>query len=365
MSLALLAALLALPSFAAVRVTLRAPLAPAPAIMTLPLILPATLPAVGLTGGSLAPALAPLLLSPAAPPVMNVLAAPAAQSSERSFAGGAYSLDGSLPASFSVADKEDSAWVAAVIEAARASRTGRRVLKKIDELHQQRGHPVTIVVTRLEANMGEYDYDWEMVRMGAHFRKGTPAEAAPVLIHELLHVVQKEGGLPVDAIELELEAFGVTLKMIDELGLPFKPRSFERQVYKNFRRPLPEFVAWLTEQYSGSQSLRSGIKAYLKTLAEQEEAAQSAIARLEKRKAKQEAIIKAMRKSGQSKKVIKAYSLGQLAPIKAKLIEKRAILDWIHRDIDLLSTPEGAARYRAYSRRVMAMLRRYQKTYDR
>lgn len=387
----LLLLLLALPSFAQVRVSLHAPITASPMIR-----MPA-LPSLSLGAAAVLPTLsAPTLSAPAlsaAPLPLPAMGAqdftalpasaerdstPAPQSPEQSSAAGAQLFDGAaslagsadsavpvapLPASISVADPKDAAWLASVIAVARQSRTGRRVLKQIDGLLKTRGRPLTMVVTTLGANNGEYVYDWEILRMGAHYRKGEPAAAAPILVHELLHVVQKEYGLPTDALELELEAFAVTLMVYHELGLPLPPRSFEKQVDKNFRGPLKDFVSWLAKEYKTNLSIRDGLEAYQETLEERAESEESSLKRLEKRLAKQEAIIQGMRDSGQPSEMIKTYAAEQLGPIKLKMMETRANLKWARRDLDLLSTPEGVARYRAYAARVNALLRRYQKTY--
>lgn len=368
--------LLAVPSLAQVRVTVRAPLAAAPMIGT-PVLLS---PALGAAPSLSAPLLTTPLLAPTALPVSPAQdSAPAPQSSEQAAASAAKLFDGSaplaarddgalpvpapLPASLSVADPKDSAWLASVVAAASESKTGRRVLKQIDALLKKRGRPLTMVVTTLGANNGEYVYDWEMVRMGAHYRKGEPAAAAPILIHELLHVVQKEHGLPTDALELELEAFAVTLMVYHELGLPLPPRSFEKEVDKNFRKPLAEYVDWLAERYPANLSIRDSLEHYTAALEERVEEEEASLARLETRLAKQQAIIKGMRDSGQPEESTRSYEADLLGPIKLQIKDNLASLKWAQRDLDLLSSPEGLARYRAYYRRVMSLLRRYHKTY--
>lgn len=269
-----------------------------------------------------------------------------------------------VPAYLSVPNPEDRPWVAKVLEAAQGSPTGRKVLSRIEKLTKEQGRPLTLVVLDLRSNNGEYVYDWEVVRLASSFRKLDPLFAAPTIVHELLHVLQKADGLPVDAVEMELEAHLITLRVIRELGVPLMPGSFEEGAHKALKKSAAKFVKYVVDAYDNNRPLgQGGLKAYVKWVEESRAAASKRVAKLEKRLARERGIIDAMKDSGQTAESISKYEREIVGAIELKLLVERNGLAWNERDLRILSTPEGAARYRAFAARVRRMIREGRSTF--
>lgn len=359
----LLPLLLALPCSAQVRLAAPTPV-PVVSVRSAPVLAPALSLPLALRAPLPIPILKPSLAAPEGPDMKKPAEAVSAEAAAAFDGAAVPKSESSQPESLAVADPADAPLVADVVAAAERSRAGRRVLKRVAELAQKRGRPIVVIVSRLEQNNGDFVYDWDTVRLGAHFRKGDPAEAAPTLMHELAHVLQKEAGLPTDSLELELEAFMVTLKVSRELGLPLKKGSFERKVSAKLRESVGTLVDWLTDQYTGNRPISEGIPAYIDHLEEQEAKTLASIARLEKRLARQLGIIQGMAESGISAEAVKDYRDHAVGGIERKIHAQKAALFWIRRDIDTLSTPAGAARYRAFAKKVMADLRRTRASLD-
>ncbi|MBI4346010.1 MAG: hypothetical protein HY553_04105 [Elusimicrobia bacterium] len=274
--------------------------------------------------------------------------------------------DGALPPYLSIADPAHAKWLADVTAAAWKSKAARRVLAQADELSRGRGRPITVFVSELRANNGEYVYDWDMVQMAKHYLKKDPVEAAPTFVHELLHVVQKAQLLPTDALEMELEAYLVTFEVMRELGLPFEKNSFYRNAYNKFRGgTVPEFVKWLTESYETNIPLAgSRLSAYVKELEKRREKTKRRIVRWERKiKASVDAIAE-MERTGQDARAIEVYRVDALAKLELQRRDEKANLQWIERDLAMLATEAGRERYRAYSRRVLDYARRLHARYN-
>ncbi|MBI5203047.1 MAG: hypothetical protein HY925_15755 [Elusimicrobia bacterium] len=108
----------------------------------------------------------------------------------------------------------DREFLARAVEAARASPTAASILDRVEALAERRGRPVQVRIRDLGNNWGEYDYIEDRLDIHSRFRE-EPALAAPTLAHELLHILQHEEDVPADALELELEAHILTLRIME------------------------------------------------------------------------------------------------------------------------------------------------------
>lgn len=270
-----------------------------------------------------------------------------------------------LPSYLSAANPGHEEWLAGVVREAWRSKTGRRVLRQASLLSIQLGRPITVVVEDLRANNGEYVYDWDVVRMGRHYVRKEPVEAAATLIHELLHVVQKSLMLPVDAFEMELEAYGVTFEVMRELGLPFEKNSFYRSAYRKFHGPLDEYLRWLLKEYNGNIPLvTSKLSAYVKELTAQRDKTLKRLAAIDKKIASAREVVAAMERTNQKPEAVEHYRLDVLGKLA---LDRRSIaqtLAWQERDLEFLSSPEGRERYRRFARRVLEYTRRLHARYN-
>lgn len=285
-----------------------------------------------------------------------------------SFAGQAF--DGGaprtpeLPSYLNVADEGHRLWVAAIVEAARQSATARRILRGVEAMVARRGRPVIIAVESLRSNNGEYVYDFEVVKMAAGYRSKEPRQAVHTLIHELLHVVQKDMVLPVDALEMELEAHIVGVKVMRELGLKPEKGSFELLVDRHFRKGgLKDLAAWLAKEYAVNISLAEGIEAYMAVLFERVDKSERRLARLAKALKGKRAVLESMIAVGQPEAMIEGYRLDEVGPVERKIREETLAMGWAMRDLELLASPEGRARAVAFGKKVRRWLRRTRLTW--
>lgn len=257
-----------------------------------------------------------------------------------------------LPGYLSAARPEDGAWLSLVVREASRSRTGRRVLRGVEKLSAGRGRPVLVLVSPI-TNNGEFSYDWEIVTLDSAHKKREAALAAPILIHELEHVVQRASGLPADAFEMELEAYVTAFRVYRELELEPPPGSFDRKALKRFLTDLPKFIEWLKGEYSANIALLgSSLEEYRKTLGERAKAHGWAIARRTRELKKKQAVLAKMEAEGHPEALREAYKADEIVPAEGRLRRQKASLEWIRRDEKLLDSPEGRRRYASYAARV-------------
>lgn len=270
-----------------------------------------------------------------------------------------------LPKFLSVANPEHADWIGSVVREAWRSKTGRRILRDAAMLSAGLGRPITVVVADLRANNGEYVYDWDAVRMGHHYLKKDPAEAAPTLVHELLHVVQKSHILPTDAFEMELEAYGVTFEVMRELAVPFAQGSFYRKAYLKFHGPLDAYVKWLLDEYDNNRSvIGSRLSAYIEELEKARDKSKRKLARLDKKIAQALAVVAEMERTGQDPRSIEHYRIDIIGQLALNRRSEAQSLGWAERDLDLLASETGRERYRKYSKRVLEYTRRLHARYN-
>lgn len=300
---------------------------------------------------------------PAAPPPVPPPSAP----SQPSAPAHATPAKSALPSGFlNVAGRENRRWLETVVAEARKSRTGRSILGKVEQLSRDRGRPIIVEIVRLRSNHGEYVYDWDILRIAREYRKKDPVQAVPTLVHELAHILQKAQGLPVDAFEMELEAHVVSLKVGRDLGLRFEKDSFYADSERKFRDGLDKYVLWLKKEYKQNISLLgSTLEEYESTLRKRLKNTDRKIQRALREFEEKKVVIAQMRSAGQPERFIRTYALDHVSDLRQRLRDDRAQLKWLERDLSILRTPEGRKRYRAYARRIMAMVRRHHASQER
>ncbi len=219
----------------------------------------------------------------------------------------------------------DNSKIAAALDRAvalaRSTRAGRRALDAAEKTLFSEGRSLPILVLDLGRNFGEYDYLAGNMRLhSALFNKGREAELAGTIVHELTHVVQHGQGMPSNALEMEIEAHLQDLDMLAELGVKPPKGTFARQALDLLSSGPAQFIQLIQAAVPGSiflgdSSLEDVLDQLEDDLAEQH------------------------------KRARRSKTAAALIPV-------------IERDIARLRTPEGASSYRAFSKRVLALLRR-------
>ncbi|MDD5304724.1 MAG: hypothetical protein PHS14_16640 [Elusimicrobia bacterium] len=219
----------------------------------------------------------------------------------------------------------DDAKIAAALDRAvalaRSTRAGRRALDAAEKTLFAEGRTLPILVRDLGRNYGEYDYLAKNMRLhSALFKKGREADLAGTIVHELTHVVQHGQGVPSNALEMEIEAHLQDLDMLAELGVKPPKGTFARQALELLASGPDKFISLIQAAVPGSIFLG-------------ESSLEDVLDQLEDDLADQRTRAK------------HSKAAAGLIPV-------------IERDLARLRTAEGAASYRAFSRRVLALLKR-------
>lgn len=202
---------------------------------------------------------------------------------------------------------------------ARTTRAGRRALAAAESALSSQGRPLPVLTLDLGRNYGEYDYLARSMRLHSSlFKPGREADLAGTLVHELTHVAQHAAGMPSNALELEIEAHLQDLDMMSQLGLSPRKGTFARQALDLLAQGPAKFIELLQAAVPGSVFL--GDSSLDDVLDQFEDDLSSQRAR------------------------------------RSKLAA--ALVPVIERDLARLRTAEGASAYRAFSRRVLALLKR-------
>ena len=218
-------------------------------------------------------------------------------------------------------DPKAAAALDRAVDLARTTRAGRKALDEAEKVLAEQGRDLPVLVEALGRNFGEYDYVAKNMRLHeALFKPGREADLAGTIVHELTHVVQHSLGVPSNALEMELEAHLQDLKMLEELGLEPPPHTFARQAYDALRQGPKAFIAVIQAAVPGTVFLSESSWEDIEEQMEQD---------LE----------------DQNKRAQRSKAAAGLA---------RAI----EADMDLLRTAEGKASYKAFSKRVLALLKR-------
>jgi hypothetical protein len=207
------------------------------------------------------------------------------------------------------------------VELARSTRSGRRAMDAAEQTLAAEGRALPVLVLPLGRNHGEYDYLNLTMRLHSGlFQRGREAELAGTLMHELTHVAQHGAGIPSNALEMEIEAHLQDLEMLSELGVKPLKGTFARQALDLLAKGPARFIELIQAAVPGSIFLgESSLEDVLDQLEED--------------------------LSTQQKLSKRSKTAAALIPV-------------IERDLARLRTSEGAAIYRAFSKRVLALLNR-------
>lgn len=251
--------------------------------------------------------------------------------------------------------------LAAIVAQARESALGRRTLKRVQALVRSQNRPLVFEFVPMRSAHAYVDWNTDVVRVSDALLKEDPRRAAPILIHELTHVLQKARGLPYHAFELELEAFLVTLRSASELGVRYAREDFQGETQKRFAGDLETFIAWLLESHDQKENfslLSGGRKAFLIKLSQRRKRAARASQKAKRILMQRQDTLAAMAAASYTPEAIEHYRLAELEPAGENARDTEGTLNLIDRDINLLKSPEGYARYRAFADATRAMARR-------
>lgn len=225
-----------------------------------------------------------------------------------------------------------TARLAEILSAAQASPTAAAILERAARLRQD--SPIPVSFKPLKSDHGYFDYETGGVAMADRYRRGDPRRAAPTLVHEILHVAQDDARTPGQALERELEAHALTLRILDELGVvdesPFTVKARKLLAYS----PV-DFRDWMRLNHHLSIEHRPRMRAELAAEAEYD------LEQAEDRYARRRANLERAPSSRRLRALV-AESEGELAAI--------------HRQLDALS-PAGWRRYKRWAGKVDALLR--------
>lgn len=251
-----------------------------------------------------------------------------------------------------MARPEHEAWLKSVVDLLAITRTGRRVLRDIDALALRRGVPILLDVKAI-GNNGEFRYDSDMLIMDSGHLKRDPYQSAPILAHELQHVLQRSLELPADALELEIESYTVESRVWNELGIEPDAGTFARDARKHLAKDFPGFVKWLGEQYKNNIPLYgSTMDAYIARLEKNLARAKKSEAQTRKKIKALERVLESMKANGMSEDAIAAHRREDMEPLERALRDGAVNRAWTERDLARLKEPAIAARFRAYARGV-------------
>ncbi len=216
-------------------------------------------------------------------------------------------------------DPKAAAALDRALDLARTTKAGRRALDEAERVLAAQKRDLPVTVEALGRNYGEYDYVAKTMSLHKDlFKKGREADLAGTVVHELTHVVQHSLGIPTNALEMEIEAHLQDLEMLEELGQEPPPHTFARQLYDALRKDPKDFIALIQAAVPGTVFLGDT------SFEDIEEQLESDLDE----------------QNGKRSKAAKGL---------AKTIEA---------DLDLLRTPSGRASYKAFSKRVLALLKR-------
>lgn len=256
-----------------------------------------------------------------------------------------------------MARPEHDTWLNAVVGVLSGSKTGRRVLRDIDHLAAVRGRPVMLDVKAI-GNNGEFRYDSDLLVMDSGHLKRDPFQSAPILAHELQHVLQRAMELPADALELEIESYTVESRVWSELGIEPEKGSFARMARQRLLKSAPGFVKWLGEQYKNNIALYgSTMDEYVARLEKNLARAKRAEAQTRRKMAAVERVMESMRANGMSEEAIAAHRREDLEPLERSLRDNLVNRAWTERDLLRLKEPVIQERFRAYARGVIRRAR--------
>ncbi|MDD5627615.1 MAG: hypothetical protein PHU21_01015 [Elusimicrobia bacterium] len=240
----------------------------------------------------------------------------------------------------SVPRSADFQRLAGIVAAARESPTGRKILDAALALTKKEGRPIQVRFQELKGNLGEYDYLGRVLYLNRSYAEDEPSLGAATLVHELLHVLQHAEGVPSEALEMELEAHIVSLKVLDELGVPVgRDGSFSLAAARELRKSPQAYEEWMAGQLSGKLRLNQGFASAIDDLEAERDQLEDTVADLEE-----------------------TYDETGSAQARGRLARAQQSLGAVEADIKLLRSSAGRAAYRKLAARVQALMRSYHRT---
>lgn len=207
-------------------------------------------------------------------------------------------------------------------------------------------------------NNGEFRYDSDLLVMDAGHLKRDPYQSAPILAHELQHVLQRADNIPADALELEIESYTVESRVWSELGVEPDAGTFARSARARITKDMDKFVIWLGREYKNNIPLHGQtMDSYIARLEKNLASNKRTEAKTKRKRAAVERVLASMKKNGMADAAIEAHRREALEPLDRSLRDGAVNAGWIERDLLLLSTPEGRALFRAYGRGVIRRAR--------
>ncbi len=256
-----------------------------------------------------------------------------------------------------MARAEHEPWLKSVVDLLEITRTGRRVLRDIDALALRRGVPILLDVKPI-GNNGEFRYDSDLLIMDSGHLKRDPYQSAPILAHELQHVLQRALEIPTDALELEIESYTVESRVWTELGVEPDAGTFARDARTRLTKDLPGFVKWLGEKYKNNIPLYgSTMDAYVARLEKNLVTAKKAEKTTQRKIAAVKRVLESMFANGMSEEAIAAHAREDLEPLERSLRDGAVNRGWIELDLLRLYEPANRASFRAYARGVIRRAR--------
>ncbi|MDE2290453.1 MAG: hypothetical protein KGL53_00105, partial [Elusimicrobia bacterium] len=222
----------------------------------------------------------------------------------------------------------------------------------IKALSRSRRRALVFDFTPMRNSHAYVDWQTSVVRLSSSLLKTDPRRAAPILIHELTHVLQKSRSLPYHAFELEHEAFLVTIRTAHELGVRYPRSDFQGEAQRRFEGDLDKYVAWLLRQHESEDniSLLSGSrKEFLEKLYARRTKKEASVRTAERALAKARGTYRTMRSSGYAAESLEYFRKGELDPARENVRYAKGSLALVERDIQVLESLGGYARYRAFA----------------
>jgi len=269
-----------------------------------------------------------------------------------------------LPSFVLVGDAQQRDALARIWAEARRSRTGRRILDQVEAMHKRRKRKLVFDFRPMRNEHAYVDWSNHLVRMSDSHMKGNVKIAAPILVHELTHVLQKGDRLPYFAIELELEAWLITLKVADELGTRFPSNDFQSSVRRKFRSSLANWIDFLHEQHNKSDNfsfITQDRDQYIAFMKKKLGTSRRRVSVYKRTLAKRKATYKQMKAANYPADALRNFREDEIRFYTSQVRDEEGTVKNLERDLRIVESHAGWGRYREYATRVLRALRDYHK----
>lgn len=217
-----------------------------------------------------------------------------------------------------------------ILSAAKNSPTAVAVLDRAARL---RTEAIPVMFKKTGTDHGYFDYELGGVALSKRYQKGEAARAVPTLIHEILHVAQDDARTPAMALERELEAHALTIRILDELGLQDEG-SFSVGARARLTSGATDFKDWMRLQHHLSYEYRPRARAEIASEIEYD---------LDEAETRAATLSEALKKAPGSRRLRKLY-----ADANSKVFGLRTQLEAL--------SPAGWRRYKRWAAKVAAVL---------